>query len=253
MSENERVDVAAPGTWEALTLLGLMRSRTEYRPVGPTDEFTLEAMRDLAALDLIEVPWPSLHWPENVTGDHTTYERFGWRLAVPRASEGIIALLEAALLESQTDPGRSSQWVKIWQRLAAAESIGFLGHQLDQLSMPWQWRQDATALLTAMATCRPVSEIRYSVWAAARAGSAAFMRTRGDERQVRDVIVRELIQRPLLAKRGNWELKGFQPKQKEPFSLVGGAFASMTFADPMSYWTRTPSVAALADGGVRPE
>ncbi|MBK7042726.1 MAG: hypothetical protein IPH50_02920 [Rhodanobacteraceae bacterium] len=145
MSENERVDVAAPGTWEALTLLGLMRSRTEYRPVGPTDEFTLEAMRDLAALDLIEVPWPSLHWPENVTGDHTTYERFGWRLAVPRASEGIIALLEAALLESQTDPGRSSQWVKIWQRLAAAESIGFLGHQLDQLSMPWQWRQDATA------------------------------------------------------------------------------------------------------------
>lgn len=243
MSENEPVDVAALGTWEALTLTGLLRSRTEYRPVGPTGEFTLEAMRDLATLSIIEVPWPSFHWPMGVTGDHTTYERYGWRLAIPCST----ALLEEALIEHLNDPSRDSQWVQVWQRLAAAESIDFLGHQLEQLSMPRQWRQDATALLSAMAMCRPLSEIRYFVWAAARAGSAAFMRTRGDERRVRDAIVRELIHRPQLAKRGNWELKGFLPKQREPFSIVGAMFASILFDDPRSYWTRTPSVAALND------
>lgn len=248
MSEIEPVDVAALGCWEALTLIGLLRSRTEYRPVGPTGEFTLSAMRALATLAIIEMPWPSLQWPEGVVGEHTTYERYGWRLPFPFGNE-FASRLEVDLIGHVNDPSRQDNRVEVWRRLAAAESIDFLGYQLEQLSMPREWRQDATALLTAMATSRPLTEIRYFVWAAARAGSATFMRTRGDERQVRDSIVMELIQRPVKAKHGNWELKGFRPSQKEPFSLVGAAFASMAFADPMRYWTCTPSLASLSNAG----
>lgn len=248
MSEFEPIDVAALGSSPALTLIGLLRSRSEYRPVGPTGEFTLSAMRVLATLAIIEVPWPSLQWPEGVAGEHTTYERYGWRLPFPFGME-FASRLEVELVGHINDSGPKENWVEVWQRLAAAESIDFLGYQLEQLSMPRQWRQDATALLTAMATSRPLTEIRYFIWAAARAGSATFMRTRGDERQVRDSIVMELIQRPVKAKRGNWALKGFHPSQKEPFSLVGAAFASMAFADPMSYWTCTPSLASLSFAG----
>jgi hypothetical protein len=175
-------------------------------------------------------------------GEQTPYERLGWRLQWPAIiDENLDDFLGQRLAERFSDWPCPEEVLQLWRLLAAAEAIDYLGHQLNESSLPREWSQDAVPVLTKAVNSHPLSQIRYFVWAAVRAGNSTYMRRQGDERSTRDAIVRELVQRPLRAQSESWTIRGFLPTQPVPFSLAAEALAKFLLPRPEAYWTLIPS------------
>lgn len=231
---------------EVLALHALVRARSRYRPMAPTIPCAIDMVRTLVERGVVAVPWPQLQWPEHVMGEHTAYERIGWRLDWPAITDDNLDVFLTDLLVARTcDWPPPEDIVDLWRRFAAAEAIDYLGHRLAMAGLTRVWSADSAPVLAAMTRKRPLSQVRYFIWAAVRAGSSAYLRFRGEERMTRDAIVRELAVRPSRADSGKWDIKGFEPKDLRPFSLAADAFATHLLRVPAVYWQRTPSLEAL--------
>lgn len=231
---------------EVLALHALVRARSHYRPLAPTVPCAIDMVRTLVERGVVAVPWPQLHWPEHVMGEHTSYERIGWRLNWPAITDENIDVFLTDLLVARTcDWPPPEDILDLWRRFAAAEAIDYLGHRLTMAGLTREWSADSAPVLAAMTRKRPLTQVRYFIWAAVRAGSSAYLRFRGEERMTRNAIVRELAVRPSRADSGKWDIKGFEPKDLRPFSLAVDAFATHLLRVPAVYWQRTPSIEAL--------
>ena len=231
---------------EVLALHALVRARSRYRPLAPTVSCAIDMVRTLVERGVVAVPWPQLQWPEHVMGEHTAYERIGWRLNWPAiADENLDVFLTDLLVARTCDWPPPEDILDLWRRFAAAEAIDYLGHQLAMAGLTREWSADSAPALAALTLKRPLTQVRYFIWAAVRAGSSAYLRFRGEERMTRDAIVRELAVRPSRADSGKWSIKGFEPKDLRPFSLAADALATHLLRVPADYWQRTPSQEAL--------
>ncbi|MCO5055842.1 hypothetical protein [Thermomonas sp.] len=231
---------------EVLALHALVRARSHYRPLAPTVLCAIDIVRTLVERGVVAVPWPQLQWPEHVMGEHTSYERIGWRLNWPAITDENLDVFLTGLLVARTcDWPPPEDILDLWRRFAAAEAIDYLGHRLAMAGLTREWSADSAPVLAAMTRNRPLTQVRYFIWAAVRAGSSAYLRFRGEERMTRNAVVRELAVRPSRADSGKWDIKGFEPKDLRPFSLAVDAFATHLLRVPAIYWQRTPSLEAL--------
>jgi hypothetical protein len=155
------------------------------------------------------------------------------------------AHLENRLSESYCGWPPNEQILDLWSTVSSAEAADYLGHQLADAGLQRAWNDDALPILRKLTCTFPLSEVRYFVWAAVRAGSAAFLRYRGDERMARDAIVRDLAQRPIRASSERWNIRGFSPNRTAPFSLIAEAVARLLLPSETTYWNKTPCLDAL--------
>ena len=232
---------------ESAALLALGRAAVDSAPATPCFALTRELADVLEGRGLLTVCGED-DASEAGAPVRAIYDPISWRYRLPdTTSAEFLESLRSQVRDLAREPTSNGLRCSLWRTLASAELEGYLAHLLRRHGFDARWASDVRDSGRRWDRGLSLAQARYVVWASVREGAAVWLRSGGDEDEVREALASEVRRRSAwIETRPDWGAS-FVPAPGGRQSILLSIFLDDVAPIGTRYWLVAPSEAALVE------